>query len=36
LKVFYSQDKKPSILEIVTPEKENDKVLLQYFKELSV
>lgn len=31
---FYSQKGKPSILEIFTPTLENDKILLQYFKEL--
>lgn len=34
LKEFYSQDTKPCILEIFTPTLENDKILLQYFKEL--
>lgn len=34
LKAFYSQNDKPSILEIFTPTRENDKILLQYFKEL--
>jgi 2-succinyl-5-enolpyruvyl-6-hydroxy-3-cyclohexene-1-carboxylate synthase len=34
LKTFYSQNDKPSILEIFTPTKENDKILLQYFREL--
>lgn len=33
LKEFY-ESKKPSILEIFTPTLENDKILLQYFKEL--
>ena len=33
-KVFYSLNDKPAILEIFTPTKENDKILLQYFKEL--
>jgi len=33
LKEFYDS-KKPSILEIFTPTLENDKILLQYFKEL--
>lgn len=34
LRDFYSQNDKPSILEIFTPTYENDKILLQYFKEL--
>jgi 2-succinyl-5-enolpyruvyl-6-hydroxy-3-cyclohexene-1-carboxylate synthase len=34
LKTLYSQNEKPSILEIFTPTRENDKILLQYFKEL--
>jgi 2-succinyl-5-enolpyruvyl-6-hydroxy-3-cyclohexene-1-carboxylate synthase len=34
LKAFYAQNDKPSILEIFTPTRENDKILLQYFKEL--
>jgi len=34
LKEFYSEKGKPSILEIFTPTLENDKILLQYFKEL--
>jgi len=35
LKTFYGQNDKPSILEIFTPTRENDSILLQYFKELS-
>lgn len=31
---FYSENSNPSILEIFTPTLENDKILLQYFKEL--
>jgi 2-succinyl-5-enolpyruvyl-6-hydroxy-3-cyclohexene-1-carboxylate synthase len=31
---LYTQNDKPSILEIFTPTRENDKILLQYFKEL--
>jgi 2-succinyl-5-enolpyruvyl-6-hydroxy-3-cyclohexene-1-carboxylate synthase len=31
---LYAQNDKPSILEIFTPTRENDKILLQYFKEL--
>ncbi|CAM4168310.1 2-succinyl-5-enolpyruvyl-6-hydroxy-3-cyclohexene-1-carboxylic-acid synthase [Flavobacterium weaverense] len=31
---FYNQNDKPSILEVFTPTLENDKILLQYFKEL--
>lgn len=31
---LFSQNDKPSILEIFTPTLENDKILLQYFKEL--
>ncbi len=34
LKNLYSQNEKPCILEIFTPTLENDKILLQYFKEL--
>ncbi len=34
LKDFYSQNEKPSILEIFTPTEVNDVVLLNYFKEL--
>ena len=34
LKVLFSNDEKPTLLEIFTPTLENDKVLLQYFKEL--
>jgi 2-succinyl-5-enolpyruvyl-6-hydroxy-3-cyclohexene-1-carboxylate synthase len=31
---FYAENESPSILEIFTPTLENDKILLQYFKEL--
>jgi 2-succinyl-5-enolpyruvyl-6-hydroxy-3-cyclohexene-1-carboxylate synthase len=31
---FFQQNDKPMILEIFTPTAENDKILLQYFKEL--
>jgi 2-succinyl-5-enolpyruvyl-6-hydroxy-3-cyclohexene-1-carboxylate synthase len=31
---LYSQNEKPSLLEIFTPTLENDSILLQYFKEL--
>jgi 2-succinyl-5-enolpyruvyl-6-hydroxy-3-cyclohexene-1-carboxylate synthase len=31
---FFESSEKPVILEIFTPEKENDKVLLNYFKSL--
>lgn len=34
LKTFYAQNDKPGILEIFTPTRDNDKILLQYFKEL--
>ena len=34
LKTFYIKNDKPSILEIFTPTRENDKILLQYFREL--
>ena len=34
LRIFYSQNEKPSILEVFTPTLENDKIVLQYFKEL--
>ena len=34
LPTFYAQNDKPSILEIFTPTRENDKILLQYFKEI--
>jgi 2-succinyl-5-enolpyruvyl-6-hydroxy-3-cyclohexene-1-carboxylate synthase len=35
LKNLYGQNGKPSILEIFTPTLENNKILLQYFKELT-
>jgi 2-succinyl-5-enolpyruvyl-6-hydroxy-3-cyclohexene-1-carboxylate synthase len=31
---MYSQNNKPYILEVFTPTRDNDSVLLQYFKEL--
>jgi 2-succinyl-5-enolpyruvyl-6-hydroxy-3-cyclohexene-1-carboxylate synthase len=34
LKALYTQNQKPSILEVFTPTLENNKILLQYFKEL--
>jgi 2-succinyl-5-enolpyruvyl-6-hydroxy-3-cyclohexene-1-carboxylate synthase len=34
LKALYAQNEKPSILEIFSPTLENDKILLQYFREL--
>ena len=34
LTALYAQNEKPSILEIFTPTLENDRILLQYFKEL--
>ena len=34
LKALYSQNEKPSILEVFTPTLSNDKILLQYFREL--
>jgi 2-succinyl-5-enolpyruvyl-6-hydroxy-3-cyclohexene-1-carboxylate synthase len=34
LKVLFSNDDKPTLLEVFTPTMENDKVLLQYFREL--
>jgi len=34
LKTLFSNDNKPTLLEIFTPTLENDKVLLQYFREL--
>ncbi len=34
LKALYAQNEKPSILEVFTPTLENDKILLQYFREL--
>ena len=34
LTALYSQNEKPSILEVFTPTLENNKLLLQYFKEL--
>ena len=34
LKCLYNQNEKPSILEVFTPTKENEKILLHYFKEL--
>ena len=33
-KVFLNQNEKPSILEIFTPEKENDGILLEFFRRL--
>jgi 2-succinyl-5-enolpyruvyl-6-hydroxy-3-cyclohexene-1-carboxylate synthase len=35
LKGLYAQNDKPSILEVFTPTLENNKILLQYFKELA-
>lgn len=35
LKAAYRKNDRPVILEIFTPTKENDKILLQYFKELN-
>ena len=34
LKKLYNHNEKSSILEVFTPTRENDKILLQYFKEL--
>jgi len=34
LKAIFSNDEKPTLLEVFTPTLENDKVLLQYFREL--
>jgi 2-succinyl-5-enolpyruvyl-6-hydroxy-3-cyclohexene-1-carboxylate synthase len=34
LKALYAQNERPSILEVFTPTLENDKILLQYFREL--
>ena len=34
LKTLYAQNDKPSILEVFTPTLENNKILLQYFREL--
>ena len=34
LKILFSNDDKPTLLEVFTPTLENDKVLLQYFNEL--
>jgi len=34
LKALFAQNEKPSILEVFTPTLENNKILLQYFKEL--
>jgi 2-succinyl-5-enolpyruvyl-6-hydroxy-3-cyclohexene-1-carboxylate synthase len=34
IKTLYSNNNKPFILEVFTPTRENDKVLLQFFKEL--
>ena len=31
---LYAQNEKPAILEVFTPTLQNDKILLQYFKEL--
>jgi 2-succinyl-5-enolpyruvyl-6-hydroxy-3-cyclohexene-1-carboxylate synthase len=35
LKAMFSNDEKPTLLEVFTPTLENDKVLLQYFRELN-
>lgn len=35
LKEMFSNDEKPTLLEVFTPTLENDKVLLQYFRELN-
>ena len=34
LEKLYNQNEKPAILEVFTPTKQNEKILLQYFKEL--
>jgi 2-succinyl-5-enolpyruvyl-6-hydroxy-3-cyclohexene-1-carboxylate synthase len=34
LDALYRQNEKPSILEVFTPTLENDRILLQYFREL--
>jgi 2-succinyl-5-enolpyruvyl-6-hydroxy-3-cyclohexene-1-carboxylate synthase len=34
LEQMYSQNNKPYILEVFTPTRKNDSILLQYFKEL--
>ena len=34
LKILFSNDDKPTLLEVFTPTLENNKVLLQYFNEL--
>ena len=34
LNTLYAQNDKPSILEVFTPTRENEKILLQYFQEL--
>lgn len=34
LTAFFTQNERPAILEIFTPTRENDKILLQYFSEL--
>ncbi|MNR27091.1 2-succinyl-5-enolpyruvyl-6-hydroxy-3-cyclohexene-1-carboxylate synthase [compost metagenome] len=34
LTTLFNQNDKPSILEVFTPTLDNDKILLQYFKEL--
>ena len=34
LDVMFAQNEKPVLLEVFTPTLENDKVLLQYFREL--
>jgi 2-succinyl-5-enolpyruvyl-6-hydroxy-3-cyclohexene-1-carboxylate synthase len=35
LKKLFAQNNQPSILEVFTPSEENNKILLQYFKELA-
>ena len=32
LKSFYKEDKQPKLLEVFTPQRINDAVLLEYFK----
>jgi 2-succinyl-5-enolpyruvyl-6-hydroxy-3-cyclohexene-1-carboxylate synthase len=34
LTLFFSQNESPVILEVFTPTRDNDKILLQFFKEL--
>jgi 2-succinyl-5-enolpyruvyl-6-hydroxy-3-cyclohexene-1-carboxylate synthase len=34
LQLFFNHNESPAILEVFTPTRDNDKILLQFFKEL--